>query len=86
MFSMALYLQCLKMLHCVVSGQLFTKLQNSRLAQIQSPCRRQNNVTRKSKFEICFKKGRKHFGKREKMLVSLLSHGRKKSGLCWKRV
>ena len=35
--------------------KLFTEQQNSRLVQIQSPCRRQNKCD--SKFEICFGKG-----------------------------
>ena len=67
-------------------GKLFTKQQNSRLIQIQSPCRRQNKYD--SKFEICFGKSRKHVGKRRKcwlpafspffqnVLRSLLSQGR----------
>ena len=48
-----------------------TKRQNFRLVQSQSICRRQNNS--RSKVEICVGKSRKHYGKREKMLVTSIS-------------
>ena len=41
-----------------------TKRQNFRLVQIESVSRRQ--IKHNSKLEICFGKGRKHFGKRSK--------------------
>ena len=51
--------------------KLFTKRQNSRLVQIQSPCRRQNKCD--SKFEYFGGKGRKHFGQRRKCWLPAFS-------------
>ena len=50
---------------------LYQMTKNSRLVQIQSPCRRQNKCD--SKFEICFGKAKKHFGKRRKCWLPAFS-------------
>ena len=49
-------------------AQRFPKLQNFRSVLIQSICRRKNKCDQK--IEICVRKGRKHNGKRRKMLVT----------------
>ena len=48
--------------------QPFTKQKNFKPVQIQSTYRRQNKCD--SKFEFGFRKGRKHFGEKEEMLVT----------------
>ena len=51
--------------------ELFTTQRSYSPAQIESTCRRQNKCD--SKTEICFWKGRKHFGKRRKCCLPAFS-------------
>ena len=76
--------------------QIFTKQQNLRLVQIESICRRQIECSLDDDFCICL--DRKHCRNKRKcwlqafspvpsnVFKSLPSEGRKKSGLCGKRL
>ena len=66
----------LKLIYAIIvtlisEGQLFTERQNLRLVEILNICRRQIKCDRK--IEICFRKGRKHCGKRRKCWLPAFS-------------